>query len=118
MTLTIHLNDDLAARQKKQASSSQLPAKELAAKLLGEALAQLDRNETGGDVQNRRRLALIRKSIRAALSKAKQAELDALQASLDRQLESVDSQLLDTLDTLQHVFHRLQDNRSPGNETA
>ena len=41
-----------------------------------------------------------------------------LQRDLDRRLESVDSQLLETLGTLRHVFRRLQDTRSPGNETT
>ena len=102
MTLTIHLNDDLIAQLRKKALSKQLPAEELAAKLLGNAIAQLDQTERKS-TQNQRRLALIRKSTSATLSRAEQAELDSLQSALDRQLDAVDEQLLGTLHDMQQA---------------
>ena len=109
MTLTIRLNDDLAAELKKQALSSELPAEELAARLLSDALAQLSQNELE-NANNQRRLALLQKSSRNTLSKAEQTELEALQASLDQQLESVDAQLLDTLGDMQQAVRELSPN--------
>lgn len=97
MTLTIHLSDDLIAQLREKALSKHLPAEELAAKLLSNAIAQLDETERK-NTQNQRRLALIHKSTSTTLSRAEQAELDSLQSALDRQLDAVDEQLLGTLD--------------------
>jgi len=96
MTFTIPLNDSLVAQLKKKATSKNVSVEELAAQLLGNALEQLDETELW-DTQNRRRLALIRKSASSTLSEDEQTELDALRSAPDRRLDLVDDPLLDTL---------------------
>jgi len=106
MTLTIHLNNDLIAQLREKALSKHLPTEELAAKLLSNAITQLDQTESKS-AQNQRRLALIHKSTSAPLSRAEQAELDSLQSALDRQLDAVDEQLLDTLNDMQQAMKEI-----------
>lgn len=103
MTLTIQLDNTLVAQLKKKASSNQLPVEEFAAQLLGNAIAQLEEIELW-DTQNRRRLALIRKSVRTGLCEAEQTELDELQSALDRQLDLVDDQLFDSLSNMKQQW--------------
>ena len=97
MPMTIQLDEELALQLRTMASARRLPAEELARKLLGDALQDLDDHEQWG-VLNRRRLTLIdKKCFSLPLSPEEEAELEALQNELDRRLEPLDKKLLDQL---------------------
>ena len=104
MELTIQLDDPLASQLHDRASASQLPPQEYARRLLGEALPSLDESAKW-DTQNRRRIALIRKSEGLAIDE--QAELQSLQEAADQRLEARDRQLLDELARFKEAVERL-----------
>jgi hypothetical protein len=93
MSVTITLTNPLAEELQAQAAARQLTVEELAVRLLGEAVQQLD-NAGRWQAQNARRLALLRKSKMAPLGAEEQAKLQQLQAVADQQLEQVDQRLL------------------------
>jgi len=93
MTLTVELKDSVAIRLNSKASACQLSAEEFAAQLLNEAVGQLEKDEQQQNV-NERRLSLIRRCAVGDLSGSELAELQRLQDAVDRQLESVDDDLL------------------------
>jgi len=106
MELTIQLDDPLASQLHDRASASQLPPQEYARRLLGEALQSLDESAKW-DTQNRRRIALIRKSVHEGLAIDEQAELQSLQEAADQRLEARDRQLLDELARFKEAVERL-----------
>ena len=59
------------------------------------------------EVQNHRRIALIRKSSVGALTEAEQAELQALQDAADRRLEERDWELLAQLERFKRAVEQL-----------
>lgn len=106
MTLTINLDEALTVQLRKQAAARHLALEEFAAHLLGEAVARLESPQQW-EQHNQRRLALIRKSSSTLLSAEEAAELDDLQAALDRRLEPVDDRLLAALERMQHAVDAL-----------
>jgi hypothetical protein len=102
MTFTITVDDALADQLRKQAATRQLSAEDLAVRLLSEAVEQLEDTERWGQY-HQRRVALIHQSATTHLSAEEAAELDALQAALDRRLASMDDRLLAGLERLQHA---------------
>jgi hypothetical protein len=99
MTLIININDALVERLKKKALAKHLSVEELATRLLGEAVEQLDDEEQWQE-KNQRRLALIRKSTYSSLAAADETELQTLQSILDQRLEPVDDRLLGELERM------------------
>jgi len=112
MPVPIHLDDALASQLKVKASVRQLSLEAFAQHLLGGALEKLDATEKW-QAQNRRRLSLIRKGTACSLTPEEEAELEQLQAALDRQLESVDDQLLEGLDRLTQAIEQRTDGPKP-----
>jgi hypothetical protein len=95
MSLTITLNNPLAEQLQAQATARQLSVEELAVRLLGKALRQLNDTQRWSS-QNARRLELLRESKSRSLGPDEQAELQHLQAVVDRQLERGDHRLRGT----------------------
>ncbi len=105
MSVTIELNDVLAAQLQEKASARRLSLQEFTVHLLDGALGQLATDDEWA-AQNRRRLDLIYKSYTSSLSCQEQAELQELQAALDQRLEPLDDRLLDTLREWQNAARR------------
>jgi hypothetical protein len=108
MHVTITLPEDLASELTRRASRERRALEAYASQILGDALQQLGQAESWHD-RNQRRLRLIRKGMNEQLEEAERAELEELQAELDRRLETSDDQLLDVLKRMQDEVHRLPD---------
>ncbi len=97
MAVTIEIAEPLASRLQVKAAVRQVSPVAFARALLGEALQRMDDSEAW-EIQNQRRIELIRKSSIEALPEAEQAELQALQDATDQRLEERDRELLAQLD--------------------
>ena len=106
MSLLINVNDDLARRLQEEARVRSVSVEELALAILNDAIPGASEDENWGS-RNQRRLELIRKSTRSALSEPEQAELDQLQSWLDEQFEPFDAGLLRQLDEVKQAVARL-----------
>jgi plasmid stability protein len=106
MGVTIEVDELLAARLRVKAAAQKVSLEVFARDLLGEALQRLDDVETW-EVQNRRRIDLIKKSAVAVLSESEQYELQTLQDAADRRLEARDRELLAQLDRFKHAVEQL-----------
>ena len=105
MVVTIAIDEPLASRLQAQAAARQVSPEECARALLGEALQHMDDSEAW-EVQNQRRIELIRKSAVETLTEAEQAELQSLQDAADRRLEERDWALLTQLDRLKRAIEQ------------
>lgn len=112
MTFTLNIDKMLADQLRKQAADRHLSIEAFVARLLGEAVEQLEASEAW-ESDNQRRVALIRQSATMHLSATEEAELEALQANLDQRLESMDDQLLGNLGRMQHAVTALPHDYSP-----
>jgi hypothetical protein len=108
MNVTITLTEDLATELTRRASRERRAPEVYASQLLGDALQQLGQAESWED-RNQHRLRLICKGMTEQLEAAERAELEELQAELDRRLEASDDQLLDVLERMQEEVRRLPD---------
>ncbi|NUQ64524.1 MAG: hypothetical protein HUU20_18825 [Pirellulales bacterium] len=111
MSIVIHVYDDLARRLQSEAESQNLSVEDLAVRILDSAVSQSCSGADWGQ-HNRRRLELIRKSIRHELTEREQAELDDLQSSLDERFESFDAGLLAELSEMKATVARLDAEQS------
>ena len=115
MVITLAIDEPLASRLQAKAAARQVSPEEFARALLDEALQQMDDSDAW-EVQNQRRIALIRKSSVEALTEAEQAELQSLQDATDRWLEVRDRELLAQLDRFKHAVAQLpSDTETTGN---
>jgi len=112
MNLTISLDPRLAAHLQRQASSRHLSPEQFARNLLGAALGRIEEEELWG-ATNRRRLELIGKNRSSGLNAEESAELEQLQAALDRRLEPMDRQLLAAAEEFRQLAEALPDESSP-----
>jgi hypothetical protein len=110
MSVTIQLNDTLAAQLKEKAAARQISLEEFTVHLLDGALGQLEIADQWA-AQNQRRLDLIRKSCTTRLSPHEQVELQELQAALDQRLEPIDDRLLENLRQWQSAAESRKGNR-------
>lgn len=106
MEVTIEVDELLAAQLRVKAAAQKVSLEVLARDLLSEALQRLDDVETW-EVQNRRRIDLIKKSAVTVLSDSEQHELQTLQEAADRRLEVRDRELLAQLDRFKHAVEQL-----------
>lgn len=93
MTLTISLPDPLVDQLRLRAEAERVSVDELASSVLAEAMQRPLASDKWG-VQNRRRVALIRKRFTSGLSPAEEQELRALQELADQQVEALDQAML------------------------
>jgi hypothetical protein len=103
MPVMINVHDDLARRLKSEAELRSLSVEDLAITILDNAVPKFPAEEPGDDDwgdHNRRRFALIQKSMRSELTIQEQTELDELQSSLDERFESFDAGILAQLDEM------------------
>ena len=106
MVVILAIDEPLASRLQAKAAARQVSLEEFARVLLDEALQQMDDSDAW-EVQNQRRIALIRKSSVEALTEAEQAELQSLQDATDQRLEVRDRELLAQLDRFKHAVAQL-----------
>ena len=97
MSITITFQNDLAQRLESEALRRHVSVEELAATILDRAVKGT--HDAWGE-QNQRRLTLIRKSVRQALTAEEQQELDTLQAALDVRFEDFDVAVKAQLDLM------------------
>ncbi len=93
MSVTIALNDDLAARLDRQAKGHRVSLQEWAVRILADA-AEGGNDRARWSAINARRLALIAKEYTSGLSDAEQDELAALQEACAKACELQDWKLL------------------------
>ena len=96
MSVTISINDDLAARLKHQARALDLSLRDWATEILDNGCA-LDVHSERWKKVNGRRIRLIQKRRKTGLSRAEEAELAALQHVTAKATEPWDQQMLRNL---------------------
>jgi hypothetical protein len=96
MSVTISINDDLAARLKYQARALDLSLRDWAVEILSNGCA-LDVNSERWKKLNGRRIRLIQRRRKAGLTRAEESELAALQHVTAKATEQWDQQMLRNL---------------------
>jgi hypothetical protein len=107
MSVTITLDDTLAAQLQAQAEAHNLSVEALALQILSAAVANGDDAEWR--VYNQRRIALIRQQFAAGLSADQARELQQLQELADQHVERFDERLLDDVKCLYSRAKRIVD---------
>ena len=107
MTITLEVDDVIAARLRKRAATRNSEPEEIASELLGQALEA--ESNTDWESQNERRLMLIKQSMKRDLTTPEQEELRLLQDEADRRLEQRDHELLSGLGQLERAVEALPD---------
>jgi plasmid stability protein len=110
MSITITLDDHLAAQLQSRAEAHNLSLEALALQILGEAVANGDDAEWRAC--NQRRIELIRKQFAEDLTSDEEGELQQLQNLADQHVERFDEQLLRDINQLYHKAKRLIDGSS------
>jgi hypothetical protein len=110
MSITITLDDHLAAQLQARAEARHLSLEALALQILGEAVANGD--DAAWQVCSQRRIALIRKQFAAGLTSDEAGELQKLQNLADQQVERFDEQLLRDINQLYRKARRIVDGLS------
>jgi hypothetical protein len=96
MPLTITVTDSLASELQSEADLRKIPVEQFALDVLGQAVQRDEWPRA-----NRRRLTLIQKQFADGLTAAERAELHELQCQADLHLETLDSQMLDDVATME-----------------
>jgi len=98
MPLTITVKDPLARELQSAADQRNIAVEQLANELLGQAV-----HEHEWPAANRRRLALIRKQFAEGLNASETAELQGLQYQADQRLETLDSEMLKDISSMERA---------------
>jgi hypothetical protein len=107
MSVTITLDDNLAAQLQSQAEARHLSVEALALQILGDAVANGDDAEWRAC--NQRRIELIRQQFAEGLSADEAGELQQLQDMADQHVERFDDRMLDDVKRLYGKAKRIVD---------
>ena len=112
MSITLNLEDPLAAELRQEASAEHVSPEELAHRLVREALDQRIAARHW-QAHNRRRLELIAKKLQSPLTADEMAELGQLQSLAERTAAPFDRALLNTATELRHAIDALPQEQLP-----
>lgn len=103
MSVTITVQDPLAAKLRSEAQQQRLSLQELATNLLARALS--DAHDAGWRKADLRRLALVHKSSTAGLTPEEASELEQLQILADQRLETLEAERLAEVERIEQEVH-------------